>query len=824
MYIKVILKNLFDNWKKYLLLLVSVCMSSALFVLSFISTRMINNMAEENITTLYGSADIVLTGNGKNGSVFLDDNMEIVQIKDKLPIFCTYSTYQDNNATVYGLDLVKSGLFVKTDIVDGKSLKQLEKNEAVISYDSSKKYELNVGDHFQLENDGKILKFRVGAIAKEKGILGQENSDFFVICSKEYIEEFYGMDHVSNMVYAKLNDNNDSKVLISQIKKDHEELDISEITVEELLSGVTSNISRPLYIMLLMIVIMSIFIIYSAEKLIVMEIMPFVGTLLSVGATKRKVNFLLLSEAAVIGAIGGGIGSIIGAVSSYFIMDQANEYKQLGIQTQLPFVPEVYLGAVVFAVGLTLISAIIPILQTNRISTKNIVLNILDKENNNGGKTGIVTGFSLLAATIALTFYNRGLNNAYLAIWNLTVVIICLLLLVGPLAIMLMKPLLSFVQPYNLPCWMAANTLRGSNSLMNNIKLASICILTLNIVSIVSVSVIGGISNVWNSYNSDIQVTGVIDRESVTNIVEDGEKIDTYIYTSNCSGVQMKGEETRIVSMIGIGETEAYLNYNNYFDFYDNDLDELKEERNIILSEAIASKINKKTGDKLILKNSQDEEFIYYILGLMNAKMENMGMVAVIDEKNMKNDFSMDYSETLYIKIDGEETKINGEYIRLKDKLSSYAAKVVKESDLRNKTLEDNQSMIGILKQVSIFNLVIGCFGIINNIMISFLQRRKELAVLQTIGMSSGKKFQMLVWEALYCAVICMAAGLGTTVLAANNLEAVFKIMGTSIDLAVDKATIIEYVAITGILIVISSIIVIIKDHKNDILSVIRFE
>lgn len=824
MYIKVILKNMIDNRKKYVLLLISICMSTALFVLSFVSTRTINNMASENITTLYGSTDLILSASEKNKSVFFDDDVELKGIKEQLPMLCANTTYRETETVVYGTEIKKMQNFIDTLVLDGKELDKLGKDEIIISYKSSKKFNLKVGDTIELGINEKDKKFKVGAVAQEKGILGQEDSDFYIICHKSEVEDIYGIEDVSNIMYAKTGQNKNSEGIISDLKKEHEELNVTEITVGELLSGVTSNISRPLYIMLIMIVIMSIFIIYSAEKLIVMEIMPFIGTLLSVGATKIKVNFILMAEAVFIGLFGGILGNFLGAGASYIIMDSANEYKDIGIQTHLPPALDIYVAALLFAMLLALVSTLIPILSVNKISTKNIVLNLFEKSSESKGIGGSLWGVCLLVAAILMTVFNKDKQNPYVAIGAVIVIIVSLFLIITPLVRLFIHPLLMHMQDYNVPLWMATNSLKTSDSLMNNIKLASICILTLNVICIVSTSVIGGISNVWDSYKSDIQITGVIDKDKTTGILAKESDVDFYVYTGNCSRVDVEGNSTKILSLIGVEDTGKYLDYNHYFDFHGIELDVVNEGKNILLSEAIASKFDKKEGEDITLLNSDGEKFTYHISALFNAKMESMGMVAIIGEKNMEKDFKEQFSTSLFISVKGNDTNIGKEYTRLKDKLDTYVTKVEKESELKENTLSDNESMIRVLKQVSIFNLIIGCFGIINNIMISFLQRRKELAVLETIGMTFGKKFLMLISESIICAIACMLIGLGATVMVSLNLPGIFRIMGTSIDLIINRKTILEYILITGGLMVVSNFIVIVKDRKNDILSVVRFE
>ena len=56
-------------------------------------------------------------------------------------------------------------------------------------------------------------------------------------------------------------------------------------------------------------------------------------------------------------------------------------------------------------------------------------------------------------------------------------------------------------------------------------------------------------------------------------------------------------------------------------------------------------------------------------------------------------------------------------------------------------TQESNASMMSMISLFAILAMVIGVVGVVNNLMISFIERRQNIAMLRSIGMS---KFQVL--------------------------------------------------------------------------------
>lgn len=58
---------------------------------------------------------------------------------------------------------------------------------------------------------------------------------------------------------------------------------------------------------------------------------------------------------------------------------------------------------------------------------------------------------------------------------------------------------------------------------------------------------------------------------------------------------------------------------------------------------------------------------------------------------------------------------------------------------------QDNAAILGILQGFSLMAMVIGIFGIMNNFTISFMERRRVLAMMRANGMSKG---QPAFWQA----------------------------------------------------------------------------
>ena len=113
------------------------------------------------------------------------------------------------------------------------------------------------------------------------------------------------------------------------------------------------------------------------------------------------------------------------------------------------------------------------------------------------------------------------------------------------------------------------------------------------------------------------------------------------------------------------------------------------------------------------------------------------------------------------------------------DKLKEEIIDTMKELDLMVQTTEEyvTEQEEGVASIMSIFYVVIGLavvlslIGFINNQIISFIQRRKELAVLNSTCMSKGQLKKMLFFETVLANLIAVIIGVVTSILLTDILD-----------------------------------------------------
>lgn len=81
------------------MLLLSVILSAALFVIALSSTKSISDIAKENITNVYGDADAILTSSEQSKLPFIDDDIKLNK-KRSNPIKCDITILNGSEDTL----------------------------------------------------------------------------------------------------------------------------------------------------------------------------------------------------------------------------------------------------------------------------------------------------------------------------------------------------------------------------------------------------------------------------------------------------------------------------------------------------------------------------------------------------------------------------------------------------------------------------------------------------------------------------------------------------------------------------------------------------
>ena len=124
--------------------------------------------------------------------------------------------------------------------------------------------------------------------------------------------------------------------------------------------------------------------------------------------------------------------------------------------------------------------------------------------------------------------------------------------------------------------------------------------------------------------------------------------------------------------------------------------------------------------------------------------MQN-GSYALVSERNLRMDFKQAYYENIYLRAAGDGAEAAREIERRLGRQRIWI-RTIDQLSLENRS--SNEQMFLVLRGFSLMVLLIAVVGVFNNFVVSFLARRRSLAVLYSVGMSRAQGVRLLLIEA----------------------------------------------------------------------------
>lgn len=287
-------------------------------------------------------------------------------------------------------------------------------------------------------------------------------------------------------------------------------------------------------------------------------------------------------------------------------------------------------------------------------------------------------------------------------------------------------------------------------------------------------------------------------------------------------GIKVVGTDNNIGYLQGI-DISKYRDYVAFrLDGKENSdelFEKLDDGRNIMVTIMLRDTLGLKIGDKLTLDMRTGEK-TYSIIGFYDSIMQN-GSNAIISQKYFKTDMEQSYYNTFYV-ITSKEPDYVLSLIKEKFMRQGVWGNTISYMEERN--YEQNSQFMFILKAFSVLAMLIGIFGVFNNYMISFLERKHSIAIKRSIGLSKRQTLKMIFVEALTGGCIGSIVGIIGAMLMLQIVPRLMQSIG--VPLAIHyKFSLFVSSLIAGIIIsVIASISPALKTSRLDIIESIKYE
>ena len=814
-------------------------LSVGLFFGSLSVSDALTELIMDNIKSFIGTSEVYV-GPGKgntNGTIKVKELGDVAsQVDYTIGVVENQAVFRnvekkDQQISIKGYRLEDLAIMNPVNLIESLGDEAFKGKSIIIGKSFAQKEGFELGDYMKLKySDDDVKRFKVVGIAEDKGFFkktqGFGEQDTVVIAPRETLSRFLGSPNLVNVIYVKTADDLKMDETIESLKTVYKSESVNKMVSKSEIDAQIKPIRIPFMFMLILVVLISTFIIYTSFKVITLERLPMLGTFRSIGATKKMTDIIMLSEAFIYGTVGSLLGCWLGQQLLKMIMNlMAGE---IGVDKVVYPVQNLMIS---FAFGLILSvgSAMIPIVKTSRIPVKEILLNIIEGTKKKRPYVRYIVGVLLGVLSVILPIIMaEGAMAAVsggLGIVLLIGALICFVPFITDTFIKVTEKLFGLV--FGNIGLLAVKNMRGNKSTYDNIIL-----LTIGLASMMTISIMGsGIQQDTmaefdiQTYDIHVYAAGATQTTTQRILSVDGIK-DSMMYQESWSAFKYKDEETPFVkNLVGV-DSERYLNYFDYDILGQDDdqavIEDLLVGRKLILGTAVRDKYNLEQGQVITLDTGNGLRD-YEIIGFVNTKKSG-GIMGLTSRSVLKNDLKQGWGLRMAIQVqDGYD--VDEMVTKIEDKLKNldwYEANSM--SKRKQEYLEENQKIIIILSAFSSATALIGSIGVMNNFLVSFLARRKALAIYASVGMSKVQKKWMILIESVSGGIVGALFGIVTTQLIIWRVTDLLGKIDVSLNMDLTLQAAILGMSGAVIVCLLSSISVLKRSGKVSIIEELRYE
>ena len=710
----------------------------------------------------------------------------------------------------------------------------LKDNEVITSTTFSKENKLKKGSKFNYyDEDGVVHELTVKYIAEDSGAFLQElsfvsNNDTFlkILGTKEIKYEFFCL---------KYNGNKDLMVLKDELNniEDDYGLDFS-MEEEPDLMDVVGNWLKIGIIAIIMVLIVVYFTLNSIVKIIINERIPVIGSFRSVGASVSKMNFILLMEMATYGLIGGIAGGLTGLVFTkaiFLVFEMVDE--MLGITINMGSF-EIYGFIIIVLTVLLLVLfqislSISEILRSSKLSIKDCIFN-KHESIYKYSVTKLLFGFCFLAIGIISLIFNSKLNFTFSVISILSIFTSIAFLL--PSFTRFLSKYLDKVD--NPVLHMAKNTIVNNKLQINT----NVIVAVMMCVSLISFALLNySIKNYKSSLDvvqSDLYVVAAGEPNSVTNDLRAIDNIDrvSVLYVEDFalyySSLKFANNKVNELTVLYSDDYEALAKDSNVIDVDAKLANNLKDNE-VIVSEYFKEIYDLKIGDIVVL-NGINEEERFTVETPMNLKIVGFAdtsamnhMSIILSEKIIED--TVDYfSEQHYFVQLSKGAKLKDVKKDILKNLTDKMPQVLTKKEYVDITKEAMEEIYISIIEIILVIIGVALVGIINNQSVSFLERKREMAVLYSTAMSRSQLNKMIFIEVFLSYFISALVSIIFTIMLLILLKQTLMILGLYIPITFSIVSILILMFVIGIIMTVIYLVMKRKIKKMNIVEELKYE
>lgn len=830
-FFKLLMSTLGANKFRTFLIILSVSLSTALLYGILSMSTATTDYYEDTLSSSIGTTDIVATvgdtSNSPFNNVLMPENVNNATLPvevDITPIIQSYGyVYQEDVLTAISLNGMTLEGF--DQVYDYEYLSKLdqpfEKDHLLLGETTANQLALKTGDIFDILVNNASKTFTVYGIVTDENMLKSSETSVVlpVIIHQSTAYDILSVDETATTYLLSLSSETEVSEAITLLEGSYKELTFTEAIPTDDMSFMLNMLQTSLSLMGVSVLLVSAFIIFASFKVIAIERMPLMGTIRSLGATKKSARFILMMESILYGIIGGLLGIGIGIGLMQIVLRTITSDSQLSVNTIYPSYALISLAS---AMILVLLSSLSPIISLNKRSVRSLLFIELDNTSHYGiirsiaGLVLIVCGY-LISLIQSPTL---GLIFNFVSIITIIVGGILVVPFVSYGLVVLINKIFSKV--FGTTLYVIKNQVKQDKSLLNNITLMAIGLAVLLMINSTSSGIGKLVVDVYGKSQSEIIMFGQSFDDILLKSIEETEGV-TDLY-ANYETYDLEANDGEVLLSIVDGvDLEAFLDkgWNEFGDYIDADtLETFESGPYIITSQLIAHKNNLEIGDTLSI--NFDEKTVDYELLLVVPSIMNNGQVSFIDQENFTNDTGINTYRSLYIKTDSDANTVID---NIKKAYPTTLLPLISVAEMEVENQKSNDMLFNLLRAVSILAMGIGLIGIFNNYVISFMGRKKFIASLRSLGVRKVVIARLLIVESLIVGLIGSSIGAGLGMLLFQVMKTILTNMNIPGDMLPFSYNEVIFILSSGILMaVISALLPVISLVNKPIVASIKYE
>lgn len=805
-------------------MLLSILLSTTLLFVSFSIGASYESAQRKMARGMAGSATISVTVADNTSTINVNAIPDLPSIGARVGMLEESSLYHENGyyetVDLIAADLSQLNQINKPRLLNGGEIADFSGNKIILPDRFTSKYGIEKGDTITLQISGNPVRFEVAEIAAYDTVFLRHTRGATALLPLSTMAELLGQTDGYNKILIKPAQDISTGDLIIELKEklSSSNYQVSKIVNEAQISADARQKSMPFFLISFFSLTISVFIIYSSYKVITLDRLPVIGTFRSIGATQKAVTHMLLLESLFYGFMGGLVGIPAGIFVLKFILQGMGQSLSQGIEIPVVISPSSIIISFAVAIAVSLLSAWLPVRHASSLPIKDVVLGTVE-EKRIPRRFIVGIGFALFLISAFLPKVASG-KMLYLAGgFSLLGLIAATILIIPPvtnLASIGLECVYGVI--FRNEGRLAARNMRDNKSISQNITL-----LFISISAVIAISVVG---NFVTTYIGDVfkgaQLQGFADGQMETDFVEQVENMDGIekVLPLFVAKNKMQGDG---VTFSRLEATHNLEWYNSMFALHYTENSMQKQavsafasERSIIISEGCMKRMNYSVGDTIAVSNGAATNS-FVVVGSFKSRATDVE--AVIPSAYAVSDFNMaTYGFLAYTAADPDAIMV-----QIRDLFgdTSNWSRTVEEFNI------DALSTVGAFLQpmhnMTYFILLLATVGIINNLLINYMQKRRAIAMYKSVGLSNRQNIKMTLIEGFSSGLIGAVIAIFISYM---EIQTIFLVAGPKISMVPELSPKTFLIAgAMGILItLLGSVVPILKSRQMKLVEEIKFE